>query len=174
MKLRCDLHVNGGARKLILATGPNEKDELLALKLAAYLFFWDRDPKMDASVKTPALAQYEFLPDLISLDAGGAIDLWLECGTATMHKLGKLIRRLPYGRIVVLKEDERGAKRLRADCEANLDKPARVEILAFPDGAFREWASCLAERTEVYGESTERMLNGVVNERPILIELKAF
>lgn len=173
MKLRCDLHINGGSRKLILATGPNEKDELLALKLAAYLFFWDRDPKIDASVKTPALAQYEFLPDLIALDASGTIALWVECGSATMHKLGKLIRRLPYGRIVVLKEDARGAKRLRADCEANLDKPSRVEILAFPDGAFREWAACLAEKTEVYGESTERMLNGVVNERPVLLELEA-
>lgn len=174
MRLRCDLHINGGARKLVLATGPNDKDELLALKLAACLFFWDHEPKMDASVKTPALAQYEFLPDLIALNEGGEITLWLECGTATMHKLGKLIRRLPYGRIVVLKEDERGAKRLRADCEANLDKPARVEILAFPDGAFRKWASCLDEKTEVFGEATERMLNGVVNEHPLLIELNSY
>ena len=35
MKFRCDLHLNGGSRKLILMPGPNETVEHLALKLAA-------------------------------------------------------------------------------------------------------------------------------------------
>ncbi len=174
MKIRCDLHVNGGSRKLLLVPGPNEPGEHLALKLAAYLLFWDEDPIVDASVKTPALSQFEFLPDVLGLDEGGDIKLWVECGTATMHKLGKLVKRLSQARIVVLKESERDASRARKDVEEHLDKPQRVEILAWPGKGFREWVESVGEKTEVYGEAGGLMINAVVNERPALVEFKRF
>ncbi|MBI3553087.1 MAG: YaeQ family protein [Elusimicrobia bacterium] len=174
MKIRCDLHVNGSARKLLLVPGPNETGERLALKLAAYLLFWGFEPKVDASVKTPALSRFEFLPDLIGLDSGGEIVLWVDCQTTTMNKLDKLVKRLPYARLVVLKENARTALRLRADAQANLAKPERVEIIAFPDGGFSEWLSCVREKTEVFGESSGLMINAVVNEHPIVAELKAY
>ena len=53
MKLRCDLNVNGGERKLLIVQGPNEPESHLALKLAACLLFWDSEPLVDASVKLP-------------------------------------------------------------------------------------------------------------------------
>ncbi len=174
MKLRCDLHVNGGSRKLLLVPGPNEPDEHLALKLAAYLLFWDREPIMAATTKTPALAQYEFLPDVLGLDEAGDIRLWVECGTATMHKLGKLTRRLSRGRIVVLKTTSREAERLRRDVGDQLDKPHRVEILAWPGSSFRDWTNAVGERTEVYGEASELSINAVVNERPFAVDLQKY
>ncbi len=172
MKIRCDLHVNGGSRKLLLVSRPNEPAEHLGLKLAACLLFWDQEPIVDASTKTPALADYEFLPDVVALDDAGDIKVWVECGTSTMNKLLKLTRRVPVGRgrIVVLKETQRDAERLRREVTAQLDKPERVEILYFPEGAFRDWTSALGERTEVYGEASELMINAVVNDRPVLAE----
>jgi hypothetical protein len=174
MKLRCDLHVNGDNRKLLLVPGPNEQASRLALKLAAYLLFWGYDPKVDASNKTPALGRFEFLPDLVGLDEAGEISLWVDCQTTTMNKLNKLTRRIPRGRIVVLKEDERGAARLRSGAAEQVDRPEKVEILAFPGARFQEWTSVVGEKTEVFGESTERLINVVVNGHPLALDIAAF
>jgi hypothetical protein len=173
MKLRCELNVNGGYRKPLFVAGPNEPDEHLALKLAGYLLFWDHEPIVDASAKTPALAQFDFLPDVLVLDAAGDIKVWVECGSTTMNKLLKLCRRVPEGRgrIVVLKENRRDAERLRKEVEAQLDKPHRVEILYWPDASFRDWCAAVGEKTEIYGEASETGINAVVNERPVALEL---
>lgn len=172
MRLRCDLNVNGGSRKLVLMTGPNELDSHLPLKLAACLLFWDQEPIVDASTKTPALANYDFLPDVVALDDSGAIKLWVECGSTTLNKLTKLCRRVPegQGRIVVLKETLRDAQRLRRDVEAQLDKPHRVEILYWPESSFSAWCAALSEKAEVFGEASESMINAVVNETPVCVE----
>ncbi|MDD5656825.1 MAG: YaeQ family protein [Elusimicrobia bacterium] len=172
MKLRCDLHVNDANRKLILVSAPNESPAHMGLRLAAYLLFWDEEPVMEAGAKNPALADFEFLPDLMALDDSGTIKLWVECGTTTMHKLLKLTRRLSRARIVVMKQSERDALRLRQDLRAQLDREARVEILAWPAEAFRDWTESLLEKTEVFGEAGGLMLNLVINERPIVAELK--
>jgi hypothetical protein len=178
VKLRCDLHVNGGDKKLLLVAGPSETEDHLALKLAAYLMFWDQDPIASPSVKMPFLAAYEFLPDLIALDPTGDCKLWVECGTATMHKMTKLTRRLPNARVVVLKENERGAAQLRADVlelfKGQPERAERVEIWAWADGAFKDWARALAEKTEVYGEAGELSINAVVNDHPIAFDLKTY
>ena len=174
MKIRCDLHVNTGARKLILVAGPNEPAGHLALKLAAYLLFWSEDPILGAGAKNPALAGFDFLPDLMSLDESGAVKLWVECGSTTLHKLLKLTRRLPNARIVVMKETERDARRLREDVEEQLDRPGRIEILAWPEGLFADWLACVGEKTEVYGEAGGLSLNVVINEQPFVAELRRF
>ena len=174
MKIRCDLTINGEERKLSLMPGLNESVEHRALKLAAYLLFWSEEPAVDVSLKNPALADYDFLPDLMAWDETGAIKLWVECGSTTMNKLTKLTRRLPRGRIVVIKETERDAQRLREDLRKELGREARVEIWAWPDGLFREWVSALQERTEIYGESGGLLINVVVNEHPLVAELKRF
>jgi len=172
MSLRCLLRVNGAERRLLLVSGPNEPEEHLALKLAAYLLFWAEEPALEASFKNPALAGFDFLPDLLALDADGGIGLWVECGSTTLNKLTKLTRRVPRGRIVVLKESEREARRLREELRAELTREARIEVLAWPGESFREWAGALRESNEVYGESGEAGLNVVVNEHPFAIELK--
>lgn len=173
MKLRCDLAVNGGERRLLVCQGPSEPEEHLALRLAAFLLFWDLDPILDASTKTPALADYEFLPDLVALDEAGELKVWVECDTVTMNKLQKLTRRMPKhrGRIVVLKRNERDAARLREEVQDELDKPERVEILAFPGDTFKDWAAAVGEKTDVVGEARETSLNVVVNELPYSVEL---
>ena len=110
----------------------------------------------------------------MALDGDGAIKLWVECGSTTMNKLTKLTRRLPQGRIVVMKEDERDAQRLREDIRKALEREARVEIWAWPGRQFREWVSALKERTSICGEAGGLLINVVVNEQPLVAELKRF
>lgn len=173
-RVRCELNVNGEARKLLLVGGVNETPEHLPLKLAAYLLFWSFEPIVGATTKLPALSQYEFLPDLVALDPGGDIKLWVECGSTTMHKLGKLASRVPEGRgrIVVVKENPRDAERLRREVDAQLDKARRVEIVHFPEGAWKPWLAAVGEKAEFYGEASELMINGVLNDAPVLLELE--
>ncbi|MBI4375273.1 MAG: YaeQ family protein [Elusimicrobia bacterium] len=174
MKIRCDLHLNGGSRKLVLVAGQSETVEHLALKLSAYLLFWKEQPILEASPKHPALMGQEFTPDLMALDETGSIKLWIECGQVTLHKLSKLIRRLPAARIVVIKPSERAAQRLRQDLSEELRRSHRVEVFGWPEPEFRHWLGALGEKTEIYGESGGLMINAVVNETPMLAELKCF
>ena len=174
MKIRGDLNINGEARRPFLVTGPNELDTHLAHKLAAYILFWEYDPILDASPKTPALAAFEFMPDLIALDDAGEAILWVECGTTTLHKLTKITRRAPRCRIVVMKENERGAVQLRAELTSQFDRPERVEVLAWPEGQFKAWCAVVEEKTEAYGEASGHMINAVVNATSVLVEFKLF
>ncbi len=174
MKLRCELTVNGETRKLLVVQGVNEHADHLALKLAAYLLFWDKQPMLDASIKLPALSQFDFLPDLLALNDAGEICLWVECGSTTMNKLTKLTRRVPkgQGRIVVLKTQTREAQLLREELRAQHDKQERIEILAWPGASYKDWLAAVGEKTEIYGEASEGSLNVVVNERPFAVDLE--
>ncbi len=170
MKIRCDLHINHGHRKLILAPQPQETLEHLALKLAAYLLFWAYDPKVELSPKHPALAQQEFRPDLIALDEAGEVRLWVECGNVTLHKLDKLIRRYPAARLCVLKATEAEGKRLRNDLREQVPRQERVEVLCWP-GPFSLWSRALEEKTHAVGETSETSLNLVMNETAVAVDL---
>ena len=174
MKIRGELTINGGTRRPFLVSGPNELDAHLAHKLAAYILFWSYDPLLDASAKTPALAAFEFMPDLIGLDDAGEAVLWVECGTTTMHKLTKITRRAPRCRVVVLKETERGAAQLRAELDAQFDRPERVEVLAWPGAQFKAWCAAVDERTEAFGEASGHMMNLVLNETMFVVEFMPF
>jgi hypothetical protein len=174
VNIRCDLHINGGVRKPYLVCGPSEPVDHLAHRLAAYILFWDFEPILDASAKTPALAAFEFMPDLIALEDDGAPKLWVECGTVTMHKLTKITRRAPRCRIVIMKENAYQAQRLRTELEDSFDRPGRVEILAWPDGLYKDWARAVGEKTEAFGEASGHMINAVVNETPVLVEFMSY
>ena len=174
MKLRCDLNVNGDSRTLVLMQGINERHDHLAMKLAAYLLFWDRDPVVAPSAGHPALLGQEFIPDLMAVDITGTLDLWVECGATTMNKLDKVAKRFSRARIVVLTPTARQAQQLRADVEDKIGRAARIEILAWKDAQFLEFAKTLVEKNEVYGEAGGHMINAVINEQPLVSEFSPY
>lgn len=174
MKLRCDLHVNGANRKLVLVPGDHETSEHLALKLSAYLLFWDLAPIVEASAKHPALLGQEFRPDLLATDNQGAASLWVECGKVTQHKLQKVARRFSGARLVMIKAGEPEARRCREDSDREFQRRAPVEIWGWPQERFRAWLGALQEKTEIFGEAQGRALNVVVNEIPFVAELSDF
>ncbi|MFA6091449.1 MAG: YaeQ family protein [Elusimicrobiota bacterium] len=174
MKIRCDLHINGGSRKLVLAQDTTETLEHLSLKLAAYILFWDMDPLVSASLKHPSLMDQEFVPDLVAFDDTGTIKLWGECGKVALHKLGKIVRRCSEARIVVLKETEAEARRFRADVAQEIDRSERIEILSWPGAEFKTWRRVLDDRVEAFGDAQGRSLNLVLNEHPFAVDLVSF
>jgi hypothetical protein len=91
-----------------------------------------------------------------------------------MHKLTKITRRAPRCRIVVLKENERGAAQLRAELTAQFDRPERIEVLAWPDGQFKAWCAAVQEKTEAFGEASGYMMNIVLNETMFVVEFKSY
>lgn len=174
MKIRGELNFNGEERRPFLMSGPNEPDEHVAHKLGAYILFWKYEPLTDATTKLPALSGFEFLPDLLAVDHSGDITLWVECGSTTMHKLTKVTRRAPRARVVVMKENERSAELLRKDLLSGFDRPERVEVLAWPGTSYKDWVALVGDRAEGFGEAEGLMINGVVNEHPVLIEFKTY
>ncbi len=174
MKIRADLTINGENRLPVLIAGPNELDDHVKHKLAAYILFWADEPTLDASLKMPALANYEFMPDLIAFDLHAEIKLWVEVDSVTQHQLTKVTRRAPNARVVVLKQNPREAQRLRAELELQFDRPERVEIFSWPDGLYKEWLKAVGEKVEVFGESDGRMINAVVNEVPLVVEFESY
>jgi hypothetical protein len=173
MAIRCDLHLNGDHRKLILAARPEETHDHLALKLAGFLLFWGEDPIVEPSAKHAALQGQEFRPDLLALGGAGEASLWVECGQVSLNKLLKVPRRFPRVRLVVLKETPEEARRLRRDLEEENGR-GEVEVWAWPEGRFGEWRNALAELTEVFGEARGRAMNLVINHVPVAVDLLAF
>lgn len=172
MRIRADLNVNGGSRKLVLVAGENEKSEHLSLKLAAYILYWNEELTVDASSKHPALLGQEFRPDLLGTDITGSVSLWVECGHTSRNKIAKALRRWPGARVVLLQETEAQAKRLRLDFPQKENRDAaRMDILSWPGTKFLEWNASLSEKTEVFGESTRTSMNLVVNRRVCLVDL---
>ena len=174
MKIRCDIHVNGQAAKLILVKKPEETVDHLALKLAAYLMFVDRAPVVEPSSEHPALGGFDMRPDLMALNAAGEVVLWVECGAVTRHKVGKVSRRFPAARFVILKATAREAERLRAQLREDLRRPSAVEIWTWPDGGFAAFRAALMEKTEVFGEAGEKIFNLTMNQNPLAQDLLAF
>ncbi len=173
MKIRCDLNLNQGHRRLILAAQENETLETLALKLSGYLLFWDSQPQVGVSLKHPALADQEFKPDLVAFDDTGRVALWLDCGKVALHKLDKLTRRYPSAKLVVLKASEAEGVRLREEVGHKLDRHGLLQILAWRKSDFALWRAALREDTHVIGDVEGRSLNLVINETPISADLVA-
>jgi hypothetical protein len=171
MPVRCDLHVNGGHRRAVLSLKPAETWDHLTLRLATLVLFWGLDMKPELSAKHPALEAFDFLPDAVGFNEAGEIALWVECGNVTKNKLDKITRRLPGARLVVLKETLDEARRLRRDAADALARGERIEIWAWPPGAFALWRDAVADVVEVYGEVEDRSLNLVINNVPLAVDL---
>jgi hypothetical protein len=174
MNIRANLTINETERKPFFSMGPNEPADHVAHRLAAYILFWDYEPILDASTKTPALNNFEFLPDLLAVDPAGEATLWVECGSVTMNKLTKVTRRMPRARLAILKETEREAAQLRKSLDEQFDRPEKVEILAWPDKTYKQWLAAVKDRTEAFGEVSGNMMNLVLNETMFVVDFKKY
>lgn len=174
-RVRAELSVNGGERKLVFACIENETPDHLALKLAAYLAFWDEDLTLDARHNHPALEGQEFYPDLLGTTPDGTVSHWVECGTTAMHKLGKVVKRWPQARISLFKETEAQGRHLRGELERNIpERHERIAIYVWPGRSFRDWAGLMTERLSVVGEAAAPSFNLVVNEHIYATDLLKF
>lgn len=156
-------------RRVIIVGGDEETHEHLALRLTAAILFFDGEP-VEPGPSDPLVEDIGFVPDLLVPDGIGGIKVWAECGNVAMNKLTKVARRVK-GRLVVIKEDEDGGRRLREQVRGEIRNPEKVEILAWPREEFRRWNASLKESNYIYGEASGQSLNLVLNEDAFSIDL---
>ena len=171
VKIRADLHINHDNRKLVLAASETEKPEHLALRLAAFILFWDEELTNAPSSKHPALFGQPFRPDLLGTDITGSVSIWVECGNTSTHKILKVLRRWRQARVIVLKETPTQAQGFRELLQSDVPGSERVEVYSWAAGGFPKWIRCLSEKTDIVGEAGGKTLNLVVNEKVYLADL---
>ena len=170
MTLRCELNINGGSRRIIIVGNDEETHEHLALRLAAAVLFFDGEP-VEPGPGDPALADIGFVPDLMVPDGIGGMKVWIECGNVAVNKLTKVARRIKDGRLVLLKEDVEGGRRLREVIKKEINKGERIEVWAWSRPDFARWTSALKESNYIYGEAAGQSLNLVLNEAAFSVDL---
>ena len=170
MTLRSELNINGGSRRVLVVGNDEETHEHLALRLAAAVLFFDGEP-VEPGPNDHALGDIGFVPDLMVPDGIGGIKVWVECGNVAVNKLTKVARRIKDGRLVILKEDVEGGRRLREVIKKEINKGERIEVWAWNRKDFALWNKALKESNYLYGEATGHSLNLVVNETPFSVDL---
>jgi len=171
MTLRCELNINGGSRRILLVAKEEETTEHVALRLAAAILFFDREPALEAGPNHPAVIDIGFYPDLLVTNDAGGVDVWIECGTVAVNKLTKVARRLRSARLVALRESPEDGVRFREVIKKEIPKGDKIEIWAWPKGDFERWTAALKESTHVFGEASGKSLNLVLNEIPFDVQL---
>ena len=171
MTLRCELNINGGSRRILLVAKEEETTEHVALRLAAAILFFDREPALEVGPSHPAVTDIGFYPDLLVTNDAGGIDIWIECGNIAVNKLTKVARRLRTARLVALRESPEDGIRFREVIKKEISKGEKIEIWAWPKEDFIKWTAALKESTHVFGEASGKSLNLVLNEIPFDVQL---
>lgn len=171
MNLRCDLNINGGSRRCLLVAKDEETPGHLALRLAAAVLFFDREPALEVGSSDPAIADIGFFPDLMVPDGTGGVAVWIECGNVANNKLTKVARRIKEGRLVILRESVESGRRLREVIKSEIKNGEKIEVWAWPKEEFSKWTGAITESNYIYGEASGASLNLVLNETPFAIQL---
>lgn len=148
-----------------------ETTEHVALRLAAAILFFDREPALEVGPSHPAVVDVGFYPDLLVANEAGGVDVWIECGNVAVNKLTKVARRLRAARLVVLKESPEDGLRFREVIKKEISKGEKIEVWAWPKEDFRKWTAALKESTHVFGEASGKSMNLVLNEVPFDVQL---
>lgn len=164
MNVRCDLNINGGSRRALIAAKEEETPEHIALRLTAAIIFFNLEPALETGPSDPAVADIGFLPDLMVADGEGGVAVWIECGNVAVNKLVKVARRIRSGRLVILKESVEAGRRLREVIKKEVSKGEKVEVWAWPKEDFSRWTAAIAESNYIFGEASDASLNLVLNE----------
>jgi uncharacterized protein YaeQ len=170
VKIRASLHLGEKTRAVQLYPILSETDDHLLLKLAACVFFYEREPLVISSPQQhPALAGQDFAPDLLTADDTNQVTFWVECAKTTRHKLDKVTKRFREARLLMLMAQPHEARQMAEslDGEGN----TRVEVWAFRQGEFARWKGLVREQNDLIGEADETSMNLVINESMFVTEL---
>jgi len=141
-KYTIDLTHHDESRKLVFVRTSNESERHLALKLLAYLIFFDEQPQVEVAVGQ------HFKPDLVCVE-GRDVTLWVDCGDITLHKLDKISTTNHRARIVVVKATQTIAARYKQQAERKVRRPERIRYIGFDAGFVDEFVAALTTRTRI-------------------------
>jgi len=170
MKIRSTLHLGEKTRALQLYPVLSETDDHLLLKLAACVFFHEKEPLVISSPQQhPALAGQDFAPDLMTVDDTNHVTFWVECAKTTLHKLDKVTKRFREARILMLMAHPHEARQMAESLAG--EGNTRIEIWSFQQGEFDRCKSLVREQNDIIGEANETSMNLVINDAMFMTEL---
>ncbi len=126
--------------KIVLVKDMIELRTHVALKLLAYLLYYDPRLKIEVS------AEMHFKPDLLIQGDHQVPELWIDCGKIALRKVESLAGKLKRTRLVFVKEARHELEMFKKLVVKKIDAPERLEFLAFEPGFVSSLANAL-ERT---------------------------
>jgi uncharacterized protein YaeQ len=127
-KFTFNITCNGRARKIVLAQASSELTQHVAMKLLAYLLFFDREPQVEVSVGQ------HYKPDLVCVDEDGHVTLWVDCGSTALQKLDRVATKNRRAEIFIVKPTRGLLEPYRERASRRVRRDERVRYLAFEDG----------------------------------------
>ena len=127
-KFTFDFSVGKKSGKLILVKSEGETRIHVALKILAYLLFYD--PALQVEVD----AGMHYKPDLLQRSEEKGIEVWIDCGQISLDKVENLVRKLRRPRIILLKETHSEMKRFKASILKHIPAASRIEFISFEQG----------------------------------------
>lgn len=117
--------------KIILESGSGESTRHIALKVLAYLLFRHEIESLPLQIERRVGQRHK--PDLVAQDPErGAIQLWVDCGQIETERLGRIARRNPQARIVIVKPTETEARLYAIAARKDLpEEPERRALIRF-------------------------------------------
>ena len=144
-KYSFDLNCNGERRKLVMTRSVEESEHHLAMKLMAYLMYFEQQPMVEFSVGQ------HYKPDLVCC-SDGYVDLWIDCGDIGIHKLDRVTTTNHRARIVVVKPTQRSAISYKRLADRRLRRPERVGYVWFDNEFLDALVESLSTRNELVAE----------------------
>ena len=126
--------------KIILVKDDFELRTHVALKLLAYLLYYEPGLKVEIS------AEMHYKPDLLVPGEHNVPKLWIDCGKVTLRKAESLAAKLRHTRVIFVKESARELASFRKLVEKKADRTSHFEYLAFESGFVSSLANAM-ERT---------------------------
>ena len=147
-------------RKMIIVKAEMESREHIAMKLLAYLLFYDPRLIIEKSV------DMHYKPDLAIMGDHDLPELWIDCGQIAVKKVESLAGKLKSSRFIILKETKREMEQFRKVIEHKVNNFSSVEYLGFEPGFISGVAAAFERRNEVMlYEVMENVIGLALNEQ---------
>ena len=147
-------------RKMVLVKNDCELRTHIVLKLLAFVLYYD--PRLQIEMDLGM----HYKPDLSIPGDHGIPEMWIDCGQVAPKKVESLSTKLKNTRLCVVKENQRDMDVFRKLIEKKLDRPERVEYLAFDKGFAAGMADSLQRSNEVtLYQVMENVIGVVLNQQ---------
>jgi uncharacterized protein YaeQ len=147
-KYTLSITCNGEPRKLVFTRASQESERHLALKLLAYLLYFELEPKVEFGVGQ------HYKPDLVCM-SGRDVSLWVDCGDIGFHKLDKVATRNHRARVIVVKATARSAVAYQREAMRRIRRPERIAYAGFDEDFVEGIVYSLSTRTSLTATISE-------------------
>lgn len=131
------------AEKLIIGAFENEGAANIILKVLAYVMFVKRRPSFDDD------PGWQVRPDLLARNEGGAITLWVDCGSVSTKKVDTVATKIRDIEFFVFRKTQKDMDHFYRTIKDKIKYLQNVRCVSFDDGFVDGIAECLDRTNDV-------------------------